>query len=419
MTPVPPRICCLDLDTFFVSVERLLDPDLEGKPVIVGGRPGTRGVVTACSYEVREFGVKSGMSLRDASRLAPHALFLGGRVRDYSAYSKRVREIIDRYSPEVQAASIDEFFIDFTGCERLYEQPEDADGDATILRTVWHMCDAIKEEIGLPASCGVAASRPVSKIASGLAKPRGVIMVPGGAEREFLAPLPCKKFPGIGPVAAQKLLDHGIRTLGELADTSDEGIKHLFGAWADYVREGVRGEGIVKLGDDRPAFREHDPEGGTVGSISNERTFREDVGDPHHIERMLCSLAERVCWRARKRGVVARTVTLKLRYADFETITRARSVRSPTSEDGEVLKVVMALYRKNRTRDLSIRLLGIALSNLSEPAAQLDLFADHSREKVHRQIDRVREKYGYKSVGLAGGRSLHQGVVRTEEDPRS
>src|SRR5687768_11405543 len=162
-----PRICCLDLDTFFVSVERLLDPSLEGRPVIVGGRPGQRGVVTACSYEVRALGVRSGMSLTEASKLAPHAIYLPGRDREYSSYSKRVVAIAERYCPIVRTASIDELFMDFRGCENLYHRAGDADADATILRVVREITDVIKAEVGLPASAGIATSRPMAKVASG------------------------------------------------------------------------------------------------------------------------------------------------------------------------------------------------------------------------------------------------------------
>lgn len=412
MILTPPRLCCLDLDTFFVSVERLLDPSLEGKQVIVGGQPGKRGVVTACSYEVRKLGVHSGMSLNDAGRLAPDAIYLSGRLRDYAAYSKKVRAVIDEFSPMVQAASIDEFFIDLAGCERMYALAGDATPDETIQRTVWNLLDRIKQEVGLPASVGIAAARPVAKIASGLAKPRGVIMVPAGTEAQFLAPLPVGKFPGIGPVAQEKLKQYGVTTLGQLAALRDGELRRLFGAWADYVGQGVRGQGANSLGEDRPAFREHDPEGGTVGSISNERTFREDMADPASIQRMLCSLSERVCWRARKRGVLARTITLKLRYADFETLTRGKTVSSPTNSEREVFGVIRQIYKKARTRSLPVRLLGIALSNLTDQPVQLGLFDDPTDDKINQSVDAVRERFGYKLLGLAGGRGLNDGVAR-------
>ena len=169
-----PRICCLDLDTFFVSVERILDPSLEGKQVVVGGRPGTRGVVTACSYEVREVGVRSGMSLTEAGRLAPDAVYLPVRGGAYSEYAEKVRKIASRYSPVVQVASIDELYMDFAGCERLYRKSGDVSDDATIERTVREMSAVIQDELGLPSSAGIGASRSMAKIGSGLAKPAGV-----------------------------------------------------------------------------------------------------------------------------------------------------------------------------------------------------------------------------------------------------
>jgi DNA polymerase-4 len=208
-----PRICCLDLDTFFVSVERLLDPRLKRKPVVVGGLPGQRGVVTAASYEVRAFGVRSGMSLKRAFELAPHAVYLPTRHGVYGDYAKRVREIAERYTPVSQVASIDEMFLDFSGCESMYRLGGDVDADATIERVVRDLTDEILDRVGLPASCGIATSRSVAKVASGLAKPHGVLLVPAGAEMELLGPLPVRKFPGIGPVAEQKLHALGLTTL--------------------------------------------------------------------------------------------------------------------------------------------------------------------------------------------------------------
>jgi hypothetical protein len=178
-----PRICCLDLDTFFVSVERLLDPSLEGKPVVVGGRPGSRGVVTAASYEVRRLGVKSGMSLVQAGKLAPDAVYLPTRGDTYGSYAERVREIARRYAPAVVVASIDEMFLDFSGCERLYGRPGDDNADAAIERAALELTTAIDAELGLPASAGLATSKVMAKVASSLAKPRGVMLVPAGVEQ--------------------------------------------------------------------------------------------------------------------------------------------------------------------------------------------------------------------------------------------
>lgn len=406
------RICCLDLDTFFVSVERVLDPSLEGRPVIVGGHPGERGVVTAASYEVRALGVRSGLSLTEAGRLAPHAVFLPGRHSTYGDYAQQVRDVVARFCPVIRVASIDEMFLDFRGCERLLARPGDADADATIERTIWSIVHTLDAELGLPASVGIATSRAVSKIASNLAKPHGVLLVGHGQEPAFLAPLPVRSYPGIGPVAEARLAGLGIQTLGQLALADRRVLRGALGAWADPIRAGARGEAPADLGEDRPAFREHDPEGGVVGSISNERTFREDVSDPDTIASLLCALCERVCWRARRRGVQARTITLKLRYADFQTLTRGRTV-APTNSEQEVYPVVQDLFRRGRARRLRLRLLGVALSNLGFHAAQGRLFGDDTR--LRGAVDSIRDRYGFDSVrlGTASGRAFRPDDPRT------
>jgi DNA polymerase-4 len=391
-----PRICCLDLDTFFVSVERLIDPTLEGKPVVVGGRKGGRGVVTSASYEARAFGVRSGMSIREASALAPDAVFVPGHHDEYGRYSTGAREIVERYSPIVIAASIDEQYIDFRGCERLYRQPADVDDDATILRVVRSITAAIDAELKLPASAGIATSKSMAKVASGLAKPRGVILVAAGSEEATLAPLPVRKLPGIGPVSEQKLHRLGIETLGQLVGAPEQPLRRIFGAYTAGIRRSARGLGSDDLGRERPAFREHDPRGQHLGSISNERTFVETTRDA--TRSVLSGLCERVCSRARKRGVMAGRVTLKLRYTDFHTITRCRTI-APTSVDVEIHRIVLDLYREGRVRPLPIRLLGVALSKLRLQDAQLALFDGDDRRGL--AVDRVREKFGYDAVHLA------------------
>lgn len=391
-----PRICCLDLDTFFVSVERVLDPALEGKPVVVGGKPGSRGVVTAASYEVRRLGVRSGMSLTEAGKLAPNAIYLPTRGDTYTDYAERVREIARRFSPVVVVASIDEMFLDLTGCERLYGRDSDDDDDVAIDRAVVELAVSIQEELGLPASAGIATSKVVSKVASSLAKPRGVMFVPAGSETEILGPLPVRSFPGIGPVAEGKLQAAGLRTLADVAAAPMAVLSKIFGAWAAVIVRGVTGRGCGDLGRERPAFSEHDPEGEVVGSISNERTFREDVSDPGSIESVLCGLCERVCWRARKRGIKARTITLKLRYADFHTLTRSRTL-SPTHSELELYPIVHELLVLAKTRSLPVRLLGLQLSNLGV-FEQLTLFDDY--EKVGAVVDDIRERYGFSMVTL-------------------
>jgi DNA polymerase-4 len=391
------RICCLDLDTFFVSVERLLDPRLRDRPVVVGGRRGGRGVVTSTSYEVRAFGVRAGMSIREASERAPaDTVFLPGHGDAYSDYSRRAREIVERFSPVVVAASIDEQYIDFRGCERLYRRRDDPDDDGTLLRVVREITQSIDRELGLPASAGIATSKPMAKVASGLAKPNGVLLVAAGTEAATLAPLAVRKLPGIGPVSEARLRALGIETLAQLVASPEAALRPIFGAYTASIRLAARGEGADDLGRERPAFREHDPQGAYAGTLSNERTFIETSGET--AAAVLSGLCERVCSRARRRGVVAGQVTLKLRYTDFHTISRARTIE-PTSVDFELHRVVLELYREARTRPLPIRLLGVALAKLRLDNVQLALFDDGDRRGV--AVDRVREKFGYDAVHLA------------------
>jgi DNA polymerase-4 len=364
---------------------------------VVGGTPGSRGVVTAASYEVRKLGVKSGMSLVEAGRLAPRAIYLPTRHDTYGEYAERVRELARRFAPVVVVANIDEMFLDLTGCERLYARAGDEHADVAIERAVQALQAAVADELGLPASAGLATSKSVAKVASALAKPRGVMLVPAGVEAAILAPLPVRAFPGIGPVAEAKLLAAGLPTLGDVAAAPFAQLATIFGAWAPVIQQGARGQGSGSLGRERPAFSEHDPEGETVGSISNERTFREDVSDPASIEAVLCGLCERVCWRARQRGVKARTVTLKLRYADFHTLTRSRTLAATASEL-ELYPIVKELLAQARTRALPVRLLGLALSNLGA-MQQLELF--DTPEKLGATVDEIRARFGFAKVKLA------------------
>jgi len=264
----------------------------------------------------------------------------------------------------------------------------------------------------LPASAGLATSKVVAKVGSSLAKPRGVLMVPAGAEPAVLAPLPVRAFPGIGPVGESKLLAAGYATLGDVAAAPVEALSAIFGAWGPVIHRGVRGLGSGDLGRERPAFSEHDPEGETTGSISNERTFAEDMADPAVIESVLCGLCERVCWRARKRRVKARTVTLKLRYADFHTLTRSRTLM-PTNAELELYPVLKEMLTAARTRPTPVRLLGVELSHLGLHE-QLELF--DRTERAQAAIDRIRERYGFAKVGLAtqlGGAAKTLGGRRT------
>jgi DNA polymerase-4 len=378
-------------------------------------------VVTAASYEVRRLGVKSGMSLIEAGQRAPNAIYLPTRHELYGTYAERVRAVARRFAPRVLVASIDEMYLDLSGCERLYASGGAAGGDGggeragdvVIEGAVLQLTRAIFDEIGLPSSAGIATSKVVAKVASALAKPRGVMMVPAGVERAVLAPLPVRSFPGIGPVGEARLHAAGYQTLGAVAEASVAELQKIFGAWAASISRGVQGLGSGDLGRDRPAFTEHDPEGETVGSISNERTFREDVTDPASIEAVLCGLCERVCWRARKRHVKARTVTLKLRYADFHTLTRSQTTTA-TSSELELYPIVKEMFVAARTRPLPIRLLGVQLSNLGM-FEQLPLF--DRIERVGAVIDSLRARFGFATVSLATGRGQPD-EARARSGPR-
>jgi DNA polymerase-4 len=398
------RLCCLDLDTFFVSVERILDPSLVGQPVIVGGRRGQRGVVTACSYEVRAYGVRSGMSMVEAERLAPpDAIFLPTRGGTYEPYSRQVRALLEAACPAVQAASIDEFYLDYGGCDALLSRPGEPGGDEPLLREVRALRQRIQDELGLPASVGIGATRAIAKMASRDAKPAGVFLVPLGQERAYVSLLPVRAFPGIGPVAESHLRQAGVLTLGQLLDLPPGPLRHRVRGLRESVERGIDPARAGSLGHHRPAFREHDPQGVTVGSISNERTFLADVREPGLVLDQLRALSERVAWRARGRDVRARTVTLKLRYADFETLTRARTI-PPTWEEGEIHRAILALYAEHRDPRRAVRLVGVALSNLVAPDRQLLLpFADPERPDPGQAIDEVRRRFGYQAirVGLA------------------
>jgi DNA polymerase-4 len=344
------------------------------------------------------------MSLVEAGKRAPHAIYLPTRHELYGTYAERVRDVARRFAPTVRVASIDEMYLDLSGCERLYGADggagEDRAREVAIEGAVLALTRAIFDELGLPASAGIATSKVVAKVASALAKPRGVMLVPAGVERAVLAPLPVRSFPGIGPVAEARLHAAGYRTLGAVAEAPVAALQEIFGAWAASISRGVQGLGSGDLGRERPAFAEHDPEGETVGSISNERTFREDVTDPASIEAVLCGLCERVCWRARTRHVKARTVTLKLRYADFHTLTRSHTTTA-TSSELELYPILKEMLAAARTRPLPIRLLGVQLSSLGV-FEQLPLF--DRNERVGAVVDRLRARFGFETVSLATGR---------------
>ena len=367
----------LDMDAFFVSVERNLDPSLEGKPVIVGGNPvNGRGVVAACSYEAREYGLHSAMPIRQAYRLCPHGEYIRGHVHEYGRYSKEVKAILEKYFPMVEQASIDEFYLDFTGCELIYGPP--AEFAEKIQREIW-------DTLHLPCSIGVSANKTVSKIASDYRKPRGITFIPHGTEKEFLSDLPIEKMPGIGNATLPHLLSRGFRTIGDIAKTSPEYLSVLMGKHGLSLWEKANGNGSVYFAG------EHERK-----SISKETTFREDLMDSAEIESVIFRLVGKVCQLLRNENWQASTISIKLRYSDFVTLTRAKTVR-PTDDDKVVFDTAVELFRKTYTRRVGVRLIGVHLSKLDHFAEQEPLFNDEevTRKKMLRAVMKIRDKFGF------------------------
>lgn len=357
----------IDMDSFYVSVERVLDPSLEGKPVMVGGAGG-RGVVTSASYEARACGVRSAMPGYQARRLCPHGIFVPGRRRFYAEFSRKVFTLLREYSPEVRAFSIDEGLVDLTGTERLMGHP---------LKTADDMIGRIKRELGLPSSAGLASSRTLAKIAATAVKPRGLLYVPAGSEERFLGPLQVAVIPGVGPKTHKELLRQGIQTVGQLLEQPRLRMRYL------------------NLGHGEVENRRHDR------SMGSETTLDQPLRNLQSMEDVLQSLIDEVGGRLRRREVRARCVTVKIRYADFRTITRSRTLRTPTNLDTELFAVTQQLLRKNVTPNDAVRLLGVSTSGLETSGWQESIFDYQKRssmQKLYKGIDQLREKYGDEAI---------------------
>jgi DNA polymerase IV len=375
----------VDMDAFFVSVELLERPELRGKPVVVGGRPDQRGVVSAASYEARKFGIHSAMPLRTAARLCPRAIFLDGHHRKYSEWSDRVATILAKFSPVVEMVSIDEAYLDLSGTERLHGPPLAATDK--LLRT-------ITRTTGLPCSGGLAATRLVAKVASDQAKPRGLVWVAPGSEARFLAPLSVRKIPGIGEVTERALRALGIETVGQLAEVSLEKLEKIFGQWGTALYRKARG------GDSYEFVIDAEPK-----SISHNHTFGEDTDDSAALAAMLSHLSQRACKRLREAGLATRTLTLTIRYTSFDTYTRSKTLAEPTRLDADIFAVVQTLFRQHRDPKRKIRLLGVSLGALTHGAGQLDLLDAERRtklEKLTRAADHLRDRFGFDSVQFGG-----------------
>ena len=405
MPEAPPKtVFHLDMDAFFVSVEELFDPSLKGKAVVVGGQRNERGVVAAASYEARKFGVHSAMPLRTAARLCPQAIFVDGHPDRYRECSQKVYAVLGRFSPKVEMASIDEAYLDMTGTERLHGPP---------LRSAHALHTAIKMETQLNCSIGIATSRLVAKVSSDQAKPNGVLWVLPGQEARFLAPLEVRKIPGVGKVLEKNLHDLGIRKVGDLAALDESFLDERFGKWGLALAGKARGHDAGGWFDSEIGANEQPK------SISHEHTFNRDTADAEQLESTLARLTEMVCRRLREHGLHARTVQLKLRYKDFSTITRARSLRRATQVDGEVLEQVRELFRTNWKPGEQVRLLGVHASSFEAAEGQLGLLDGGKHERWQKALsaaDRLRDKYGEDAVSLATG--LEGGFrERTHENP--
>src|SRR5437773_560783 len=376
------------MDAFFVSVEELFDPTLKGKPVIVGGRPNERGVVSAASYEARKFGVHSAMPLRTAYKHCPHAIFVDGHPERYSEYSGRAFQVLLRFSPQIEMASIDEAYIDMSGTERLHGPP---------LRAAHALHETMRAETSLNCSIGIAASRLVAKVSSDQAKPNGVLWVIPGQEVNFLAPLDVRKIPGVGKVTEKSLHALGIRKVGDLTQFDESFLESRFGKWGLALAGKARG---LDAGGwfDSDVGADSDPK-----SISHEHTYGEDTGDSEVLEATLARLSEMVGRRLRENHLYARTLQLKLRYSDFSTFTRAHTLERATQVDTEIFDEVRSLFRQNWKRGSRIRLLGVHASSFEAAEPQPDLIGEDKHERWKTALeaaDRLRDRYGESPVPL-------------------
>ena len=373
------------MDCFFVAVERLKDPSLNGKPVIVGGDPESRGVVSSASYEAREFGVHSAMPASQAKRLCPQAIFLRGAFGDYDNYSRKVRNVLEQFTPMVEMASIDEAYLDLSGTKRLYGSP---------FLTAEKIRHRILDETGLIASFGVSTNKLIAKIASDYGKPSAITIIYPGHEADFVAPMALRKIPGIGPSTEERLISLGIKTVGELAEFNTEQLGKSLGEITRAKALQSRARGMSQS----PVVTERERK-----SISKEITFSEDIRDPDYLQSVLHYLSEQVMVKLRSLEQKAQTVQIKYRYPDFETHTRARTVDHPTDSTDICGTIARDLFMESAKITKGIRLIGMGVSQLREGDEQLNLFgksedSDKTPSKRDSVVDRLREKYGFDSI---------------------
>ena len=385
-----PQILHVDMDAFYVSVEELEDPSLTGKAVIVGGDPGSRGVVASASYEARKFGVRSAMPLQQAKRRCSHAIFIRGHYEKYSEYSHKIRQIFSSFTPVVEMVSVDEAYLDLTGCERLH---------GPMLRAADTLIRAVKQATGLRCSVGASTSHIVSKIASDQAKPHGLLCVFPGCEKAFLAPLPIRRMPGVGKVSEPKLRACGIKTIGDVQRQSPEELERRFGKFGEWLYR-------KSLGQDIEAYAWHEE----ARSISHETTFAIDAADLETIQQTISGLSQRLGHRLRQNGLMTRTIGLKLRYASFQTVSRERTLAEPSHFDYEIYQTALDLFRATYDRSQKVRLLGVRASNLAPEVRQASLLDQEHERKMGRVLetaDQLRGRFGFDAVRFA--RSLETG----------
>jgi DNA polymerase-4 len=376
----------IDLDAFFVSVERVLNPKLRGKPVIVGGDPERRGVVASASYEARPFGIHAGMPSSKARRLCPQAIFIRSHFSLYKDASSRFMEILGGFSLHIEPLGLDEAYLDVTGCEEPYGSPQ---------KLALAIKERINKELNITASVGIATCKVVAKIASDLCKPDGLLEIAPGEEHAFLSPLPVAKLPGVGKKTEQALKEMGITTIGELASLSSDTIKRQFGATGAVLHSYARGI------DDREVEAP-----GEAKSISQELTFARDTLDRNFLEANLHSLCQEVCQELRSQNKRAKCVAIKLRYADFKTITRQVTLQ----EASDVTPIVFATAQQLLSKALAqqekpIRLIGVRISSLVGEGKQLPMLDSGTEkpERLDKAIDKIRGKYGSTAIKTGNG----------------
>ncbi len=371
-----------DLDTFFVSCERLIDSRLNNRPVLIGGT-SDRGVVASCSYEARKFGVHSAMPMRLARQLCPEAIVLRGDASTYSKYSTLITDIIKDTVPIYEKASVDEFYIDLTGMDKFFGCQKLAS----------ELRQKIIRESGLPISFGLSANKTVSKIATGEAKPNNERNILLGTERPFLAPLSVRKIPMIGDKTYRTLCDLGVKKIHSIQDMPIELMEKVFGK--NGILMWKKANGI----DSSPVIQYQERK-----SISTERTFDKDTIDVQKLESILTAMAENLVFQLRRGNKLTACVTVKLRYSDFQTFTLQQKIPY-SAADHVLLPLVLQLFRKLYNRRVLIRLIGVRYSHLVDGAHQISLFEDEGMLHLYKAMDKIRERYGDRAVMRASGMS--------------